>query len=851
MADDVRVRLSAEGVEQVVAAFRRVQVEAEKTGRAGSRNFAAMNTSMGSMKNAAIGLASAVAAIGFQRLVSEASDATEAVALLKDRFSDTLANLSSLDVFLRQIQSSLPAASRQLGQFLEKTQDAADGVGTAADELQRLGVTIEEIKKLGGASFSERIEIVARAMARIPASAEKSADQLKLVGGRGAALLPLFKKVGEEGMQGLIDRAQELGAVLDEETTTSVLRMNDAFDDLNIQTRAIATQVAAGLGPGIASAMNAAAGELTAGAQSWRTFGETVGYVIGFVGLAVVSMVDIVNTQLITMSSNVIGTMRGVAAAIVGDFREADRQFQAVSDRGAIRNEMLGKRLSAAWTKFFNPKLIAPVIPGTDDAEDSVARAERLANERIAIHRAEIDSTLALVKARNAAARQEEDAAFQRGIISVTTYYARRREIALNAIDAEIAALRQQRALIQDDTKAKSLEDVKRLNGQIQVLQVQRAATEAEITNDEYDAVQKLGKERLDIDRKIMEARGQQHELAIAQIRDQVKESEKLLDRIGTPAQEKKATLGKLEQSLTAREDFEQFGRQASNALSSMERERSLIQGRAADGLITQKDAEREILDLERDRIRALRVLANLMLEAANALGDPAAIAKAEEFTASVDTLERGLTRAAGWMQRLGVVGKEALEAGIADAFSTAGDDAWVFGEKMRALAVSVVASMQRMIAEMLAAQAVAAAFKFFGAIIGSVGGGGKSTFGNDFGGGGGGGVVQADAGGLITGPAMLTAGEFVVNPVSTRRHLSELRSINGGLNVRARGVPGRYADGGLVTPSSGSAGGQTNITIALEKGLILETLDTPDADRISVRRLARNRRGVNRILGG
>ena len=68
---------------------------------------------------------------------------------------------------------------------------------------------------------------------------------------------------------------------------------------------------------------------------------------------------------------------------------------------------------------------------------------------------------------------------------------------------------------------------------------------------------------------------------------------------------------------------------------------------------------------------------------------------------------------------------------------------------------------------------------------------------------------------------------------------------------MRARGVPGRYADGGLVTPSSGSAGGQTNITIALEKGLILETLDTPDADRISVRRLARNRRGVNRILGG
>lgn len=115
-------------------------------------------------------------------------------------------------------------------------------------------------------------------------------------------------------------------------------------------------------------------------------------------------------------------------------------------------------------------------------------------------------------------------------------------------------------------------------------------------------------------------------------------------------------------------------------------------------------------------------------------------------------------------------------------------------------------------------------------------------------------------AGGYVTGPgtstsdsipARLSAGEFVMKASAVRALGVEFLDAlnNTGFTVNRSRLAGHYADGGLVQPTPFS-GGSFEATLALEDGLVLKHLGSPEGHRVLVNFISKNKKTVRQLLG-
>lgn len=119
------------------------------------------------------------------------------------------------------------------------------GSGPAADALGTLGLRIEDIKDL---SPEESLKVFADALNDLPSEAEKVSVAMEVLGGEGSKLAPLLRK-GGDGIQDLMDQADELGLVLDESAIAKGLATQKAFEGIENTTQALKNQIAVGLAP--------------------------------------------------------------------------------------------------------------------------------------------------------------------------------------------------------------------------------------------------------------------------------------------------------------------------------------------------------------------------------------------------------------------------------------------------------------------------------------------------------------------------------------------------------------------------------------------------------------------------
>ncbi len=104
---DVRVRLSAEGVAEVVAALKKVQVESEKAAAKQSRGFLGLNRILGSTAALLDTLGVALGVHKFRRWIDASVDAADQVEKLGQKVGASTENLSALHLVARTSASSL------------------------------------------------------------------------------------------------------------------------------------------------------------------------------------------------------------------------------------------------------------------------------------------------------------------------------------------------------------------------------------------------------------------------------------------------------------------------------------------------------------------------------------------------------------------------------------------------------------------------------------------------------------------------------------------------------------------------------------------------------------------------
>lgn len=848
---DVRIRLSAEGVAEVVGALRKIEGESNRASRGATKGFAQFSGTLSNIGKIAGIVGAAIAAIGIGRFAKDVIDGAETLQNLHLRLATNVRDLHAMDVALQRMGTSLPESSRAMTTLLNLTQDAATIGGEAADKFKRLGLTTEEIKKFAKQDIAQRIEAIAKASRRLGDEKERTAAFIDALSTRGAILIPLLDEVANKGIAGLRDQAAGLSSDIDTETVESIGRLNDAFDDLRIQSRGLATQFVAGLAPSITGAIGAVNFQLSRGAAGWRAFGEATGAVLGFIVAEFLIFSDLIATTFITIGKTIGFAGKAAKALARGDLSTARLEIESIGlawdkalEDQRNRTEVIRRRVSGESVADGTGRTLGPT---EDEAGEALERFNRLAKARQAARAAELDADIKIAQTSAKLQAQVDERAFNEGLIGVREYYDRRRRIAVEAINAEIAALQKKRTATAAADDPKALAELAKIDGEIKNLAIERAIAIDELGEKESQEVKRLGKERLEIDRKVFEARGAQHEANLAQIDEEIAKARLVFEQSGLAANEVERRVSALRSALGAQEGFDRASIEANKILTDFGVERDRLQQRIDAGLVSQIEGETAIRRIEESRVEVLRKAADQMRELAARTTDPELSRRAEEFAASVGAIEIAIERERNVGARIRATFGDAAREGLEEFFATGIREARNFGEAMQQMATSVINAMQRMAAQMLATQIIAGIFGLFGSAAATPTQGGRHKIPNPT-------IPSKAEGGFLDGdgPQMIQAhgGEYVVRSRAVARPgvLAALEAINRGSGrVRGWGGGRSFAEGGLVGGTVGAARIDGSVTVGLEEGLVLRALESDAGERLIVRTVTKNRRAIGR----
>jgi lambda family phage tail tape measure protein len=313
-------------------------------------------------------------------------------------------------------------------------------------------------------------------------------------------------------------------------------------------------------------------------------------------------------------------------------------------------------------------------------------------------------------------------------------------------------------------------------------------------------------------------------------------------------ADEAAALANKLTAELGVMSRFDEAERQASLQLRALDTDRLAIQQDIDRGLISQSEGERRILDAERERLDVLKVLADKMAEFAEIIGDPELLEKARRLRQELAGMGKATDDVAKKTANLGDNIRDALQSDLAQFLGSTINEVNGLGQAFASLATSVISSIQRIVAELIAAQIISKIGGFLG--LPSAG----AT------------PVKKAAGGYIRGPgtgtsdsipAWLSNGEYVLRAAAVQKlGVGFLNMLNsGGLSAAAAlpRVP-RFATGGLVSAAALSAGGATDVVELrlvdeMLEARVLDTLSSGEGRRVQVRNLSRDARKSGRAL--
>lgn len=864
---DVRVRLSAEGVAEVVAALKKVQAEGEKTGKAGRRSFLDLNSVLGGTVNLLAGLGVAVGVGSFVGFIRKSAEAADQVGKLGQKVGASVENLSALnlaaataDVGTEQLATGLVFLNRKIAEL-------ADGSPEAQAAFRQLGLSIRDFK---GKDAVQSFELVSQRMAQLGDGARKTKTAVEIFGRSGAQLIPLMNDLAEEGLAPLIERARELGVLLSDDMVAAAQRLNDDFKLLSLQAQGLGVQFATGLAPSVSQALQIMSGDLSQTKDAWKSFGEGVGAVVKFVVAVVSSAFDVVGTLLAEEIIAIDAVVRALARTIKGDFRGALSALRLGAETDVEETEKLLDRLKGRFELGFTPPEPAKPREVRETPEsDPVELARRQAEAARSVRDAELAFLKAQLKARGDAERRS----FEEGTSSLRKYFDERRRIITEEADAEVASLLARKALLSTETdQVKAQAEAKAIDVQVNKTRLEQESAIAALTFEETEALRDMGRKALAIERQILEAKGKRHEAAMLEINEEIEQADLLFRKQGLADEERIARIERLRATLTAGADFEEAQNRARAAMADLDLERERIEARVRAGQITQMDGEQQILALERERIGVLEEVARALLAAAEATGDPEKIREARELAAAVEEIGVSAEHADNTLTRLRDALEQAGLRALTDFFAEGITEAKSFGDAVKQMARSVIESIRRIAAEMLAAQ-------IFKGLIGLFGGGGQVGGKSAGGGKAEGGVVgkaparRFSSGGFLRGPGTgtsdnlvalteggqpvrLSDGEFVVRAAAVREPgaLEFLESFNrwsmAALKPIAPTAP-RFAQGGLIeggatTRERPSRDGR--LTIGLEEGLVLRALDSPEGERLIVRTIGKNPRAIRQL---
>ncbi len=783
---DVRVRLSAEGQQEVINAFRRVQAESEKTSKKSARGFLDFNHILGNTTHLLGAMGLAVSAVSFVHLIKQGVEAAEHLGKLGEKVGATVEHLSALSLIAKENEIDIDGMTTAMARMNKRLAAAAEGNPEAVKALRKIGLTV---KDFDGKDAAQAFELIAKGLQSVEEGAPKTKAAMDIFGRSGFQMIPMLNALATEGLDPLIERARELGVLIDDKTAQSIRDLHDGIRRLKLQAEVAGASFFSGFAGPVTEAMGLISGEVSKSSEVWKELGKTVGLtvevIVGVVSIAVDAIFSLWR-QAVTVTTT---GGRMLSAALKADWGTVAAEWAIARDRIESESDAVDARVKARLRTLQDigkeplgperPPKRAPNVLGDDLEAELAQRAE--------MTKTALDAELAMWRLEAKARSDADRRAFEEGLIGVHEYFRRRREISQEETKLELANLAKRKELLaSEEDPVKRESETAKVEVQIQTVKVQEKTDLAALSAEELEAVRKLGEERLGVEAKVLEAQGKRHEAALLAIDDEVRKENLRLQKLQVPEEVRTAAVERIRGALTAVADFEEIQRRAEAGMEELGRARSAIEDQVSAGFLSEEEGEKRILEIEKDRLALLRELAASLLAAAEATGDPSKIATALAYADALAKVEMQAAATDKELQRLkeGIGG--AIGQAMLDFFDRGIEESKNLGEAVRNMAASIIRDIKRIAAEMIV-------LKILGAIGFSAGGKVEGKARGGVLGGVGGPTADANL-------AYFSRGEYLVRAASVRQPgvLTLLEQLN---RQGSRAVPSvaRRARGGIL----------------------------------------------------
>ena len=911
---DIRVKLTAEGVEDVVRALGRVQKQAKTTGAESAKGIGSLTSAFGGLQRLlpAIGIAGVTASLA--NLARQAIDTGDKIGKLSAKTGVSAQALSVLNVAGKTADVTFEQISGALVKFNKGMGDLDRGSKEAGEAVRLL---LGNSKALEGLNTEQRLLKVTDAIGRMESGYKKTRAAQDFFGKSGADLIPLMNDLADGGFEKAAEKARKLGLIIDQDLAEAAQRANDNMEDLRLAAEGAATQFTAGLAPAVADASKALLEATTGeGVNGIRKVGEIVGSVLKGIASAFIVAGKAVGAwfefivegfddliERFKIAGQIFTTAPSNWGAV---FEKANQQVKKAAENRKAIFEYFKEDVLSSLDALWNPQ--ASAGGGKEAAEAAAALAAEKAREQakkinaalISAERQRIQAVLQVQKAENSLLLTETEALYKDQIIGLEDYWDAREQVTLRGIDQEVAALQAQKANLKrtvldpDDAGAaiRLRSEISNIDQQINTTLLERKKIQTELDQGRAEARERLAEQELRVNQQILEAQGKTYQAQLVAIRSQVDELRKAGVNPGL--------IEELNLLMTRQAEFTRLQKQADQEMAGVGAIQDSIDLEVMAGRLFPFEAVKQYNAAILELILSLEAKAKELRAAAITDTD---IEKAEQFRLEVDRLKVSVDESAQQMRQFKEGLEGALRSNLSQFFSSGIDEAENFGDAVRMVLQSVAESVRQIAADMLAQYATEQILELFGA------GGGPDpakaaaagtaqaaplmaagTLMTTAGGalGAGAAAVSASAaslmaaaqmlmvanstsagfasGGLVSGPgtgtsdsiaARLSNGEFVVRAAAVRQPgvLEHLTALNEGMGrpvVRgSRQVP-RYAEGGLVRTEDAAA--QAGIVVGLEEGVIvrkvLGALKTKEAQRIQIENLGHNQKRARNALG-
>ena len=668
-------------------------------------------------------LLSIAATIGAIRLLGFAKGVIDAADAMNDLSQTTGVSVESLSVFQTVAEKngatveSLQVGFRKLAQSVEALRA---GNQEAAATFAAIGLGAEDLK---GLSLDQVFLKIADAQEQFANGSGKITVATRLFGRSGEELLQTLHELANGGFDRAAEEANALGGTLTTEGARGADAFNDSLVDLRKSVAGFGNQLATVLGPltrfidGVAAFL----GRIPAGVKTF----VAVGAVVAAAATALVTAVGGIVLAFGLLATAVGGgVVAGIIAAIVGIATAAAALAAKFRSAREEKDKLLGSSNPVVSLEFIDNrtgKVTSATKPDVTITDPAQLKAARQAQLTAASQHAR--DLLAIQQAGLKQQQQAEDDAFAANLVGFGQHFNKRIEIARAGTAAEVASInselaRLQNAPLPENTQAARIQRETEINAL--VAQRRRVEIEGETTVNSLLAQQEATRKAAVIELTTLQAQlfrqqGQDLKAAQIEIAQAADKFAQTLTRQGFGAEivaELRTTFSTLQTDIAA---FQAQQKVAQHEVTQLSLDRAAVEQKVATGVLSQREGELAILEIERQRKPALQQAADLMKAFAERVGDPALLQAAQQLQSTIDGMGKSVLQStlliANFKSNLLSAGQSELSNFLGSTINQVHS----LGDAFRQLGAAIAASFQRVSAELIATKVFEKIASLFG----------------------------------------------------------------------------------------------------------------------------------------